>query len=119
MASSESLALIDTDRSTAKRCILRKPEFLGLVEIKTKDRPGAISVAVTSISVGIIPVVRETPEIRPIVLMPVISLVVSPTTVRPVASLGWDGRNSHADGERAKENQKFVHNQAPRSVVQK
>jgi hypothetical protein len=96
-----------------------KARVLGLVEIKTKDRPGTNSVAVISISVGIIPVVRETPKIRPIVLMPVITLVVSPITVRPVASPGWDGKNSQADGERAKENQKFVHNKALCSAVQK
>jgi hypothetical protein len=45
--------------------------------------------------------------------MPVVTLVVSPITVRPVAGFCWGWKNSQADDERAKENPKFVHNKAP------
>jgi hypothetical protein len=70
-------------------------------------------VAVISIPIGKISVIRETGVIRPIVPVPMIALVVSPVTVHPVAGLGWDGKDSQADGERGKANPNFVHNKVP------
>jgi hypothetical protein len=86
---------------------------LGLVEIKSKDHSGGIPVAVTSIRIGIISVVRETPVKLPIVLAPMIALVMSPTMVRPVAGPRRNWKKSQGDGERTMENQKVVHIKAP------
>lgn len=82
---------------------------LGLVEIKAKDDPRVNSVAVIAIWVGIIPVIRGSPVIRPIVVLPVITLVGSPTTMLPFAGFGLDRENCEADGEGTKENEKSVH----------
>ena len=46
---------------------------LGLLEIKAKDDPRVNSVAAVAIWVGIIPVIRGSPVIRPIVVLPVIN----------------------------------------------
>jgi hypothetical protein len=82
---------------------------LGLLEIKAKDDPRVNSVAAVAIWVGIIPVIRGSPVIRPIVVLPVITLVVSPTTMLPFAGFGLDRENCEADREGTKENEEFVH----------
>jgi hypothetical protein len=75
---------------------------LGLLEIKAKDDPRVNSVAAVAIWVGIIPVVRGSPVIRPIVVLPVITLVVSPTTMLSFAGFGLDRENCEADREGTK-----------------